>query len=225
MKLSERIGLLDGGIVAVIGCGGKTSLIEAISREALSLRPKLRILVSPTAKIYPPKQTEIPHLGVFDENTGKLTALPPEELAALLPRYDLALLEADGSMGLPCKGWAAHEPVVPAFCTHTVGLFPATALALPATAANAHRLREFLALTGLREGEPVSEEALVKMVCGGGGMFKNAVGKCFLLANQAESEAAKTAAQNVLARIKKEYPHKFEKLLFGSVFSGEWHEV
>jgi probable selenium-dependent hydroxylase accessory protein YqeC len=225
MNLLRLLGAQDGGVVAAIGCGGKTSLIEAAAREALAQRPGLKLIVSPTTKMYPPAKPDIPHIGIFDEKTGKLTALPPQELAALLPRYDLILLEADGSMGLAAKGWREHEPAVPPFCTHTVGVFPVTALGLPATAKHVHRLKEFLELTGLREGEEVTEAALARMVCGEGGMFKNAVGKRFLLANQAESEAAKTAARNILARIKKEYPGKFEKLLFGSVCSGEWHEV
>jgi hypothetical protein len=43
-----------------------------------------------------------------------------------------------------------------------------------------------------------------------------------LLANQAEGDDKKTAAQHVLARIKTGYPQKFKKLLYGSVHSGEW---
>jgi probable selenium-dependent hydroxylase accessory protein YqeC len=224
VTITEQLGLPLGGVAAVIGCGGKTSLIEAIARETLALRPKLKIMVSPTTKMYPPKHSPVPYMGVLDEETGKLTALPPEELKALLPRYGLILLEADGSKGLPCKGWREDEPAVPEFCTHTVGVFPVTALGLAATAENVHRLGEFLALTGLREGEEITEAALARMVCGEQGMFKNAVGDRFLIANQAEDDAKKKAAQSILARIKAEYPHKFEMLLFGSVFSGEWHE-
>jgi hypothetical protein len=221
VTISEHMGLLDGGVVAVIGCGGKTSLIEAIAREALAIKPDIKLVASPTTKMYPPN---IPHTGLLDAETGKLTALPTEELRALLPEYDLILLEADGSRGLPCKGWRAYEPVVSAFCTHTVGIFPITALGLPAVSENVHRMKEFLALTGLREGEPITEPALVRMICGEGGMFKNAVGKRFLLANRAEDEAGKTAARDILVRITRETPQKFEKLLYGSVFSGEWHE-
>jgi probable selenium-dependent hydroxylase accessory protein YqeC len=225
MTITEQLGLLEGGVVAVIGCGGKTSLIGAIAKEALALRPGLRAMVSPTAKMYPPKEPDIPYLGIFDKKTGKLTALPPGELKALLPQYDLVLLEADGSRGLPCKGWREDEPVVPGYCTHTVGIFPVTAIGLPATAANVYRLEEFLELAGLREGGEITETALVKMVCGEKGMFKNAVGKRVLLADRAGSDAGKTAAQHVLARIKTEYPQKFEKLLYGSVFLGEWQEA
>jgi glycerol kinase len=76
----------------------------------------------------------------------------------------------------------------------------------------------------MRKGAEIKEAALVKMICGEGGMFKNAAGKRFLLANRAEDETKTAAARRILARIKAEYPNKFEKLLYGSVFSGEWHE-
>ena len=220
MKISQLLGIEKGSVVAVIGTGGKSSLIEALAAEVAELRPGHGIVVSPTTRMYPPLKPNVPHMGVLDDKTGKLTALPPEELAALIPEYDLVLLEADGSRGKPAKAWGAHEPVIPDHCTHTVGIFPVTALGMPATAENIHRLPEFLELTGLRESEPVTETALLRMLFDARGMFKNAAGRRFLLANRADE----ADAMPILTRIKSEYPDKYEKLLYGSVFSGDWRE-
>jgi hypothetical protein len=61
VTITEQLGLLDGGVVAVIGCGGKTSLIEAIALEAIALRPGLKLIATPTTKIYPPKTSLVPY--------------------------------------------------------------------------------------------------------------------------------------------------------------------
>ena len=110
------LGLEDKAIIAVIGCGGKTSLIASLANE---YRHK-KVLVTPTTKMFPIEGIQC--LGILNEASGKLEALKQEQLEAIIPQYDLVLLEADGSAGLPCKGWLADEPVVPAFCTHTIGV-------------------------------------------------------------------------------------------------------
>jgi len=178
----------EHAIIAVIGCGGKTSFVES---QAAKLR-KYKVLVSPTTKILPMKtngvllrdtlrqcvehqpQTGVQCLGVLNAESGKLEALPEAVLADMATRYDIALLEADGSRGLPCKGWKDDEPVIPRYCTHTVGFVTMKPLGKPATQSIVHNLPEFLSLTGLREGDPITQDALVAMVCAPGGMFKTA---------------------------------------------------
>jgi probable selenium-dependent hydroxylase accessory protein YqeC len=99
------------------------------------------------------------------------------------------------------------------------------ALGKPATEAIVHRLPEFLSLTGQREGEPITMQALEAMVCNPGGMFKNSAGQKHLLVNQAEGDAAANAARSFLLAVKEKYPNRFKKLLFGSVFNDAWQEV
>ena len=104
--------------IAVVGCGGKTSLIELLADR---MRDK-KVLISTTTKIFPPKmkdivlfetlrqceehepRTGVQCMGILNSASGKLEALPDSFLAAIKSRYDIVLLEADGSRGLPCKG-------------------------------------------------------------------------------------------------------------------------
>jgi len=221
LLIHEALDISTGSIAAVVGCGGKTSLIELLAK---SLADK-RVLVSPTTKMFPMKTDGFDCVGVFHEDSGKLGALPGDELAALIPQYDMTLLEADGSKGFFAKGWQDDEPVIPDYCTHTVGVVTLRALGLAATGAAVHRLPEFLSLTGLHEGEIISAEALSTMVCAPRGMFKNSVGRRFLIVNQVESEEAAQAARSFLTMIKKRYPGRFERHIYGSIRCKTWLEV
>jgi probable selenium-dependent hydroxylase accessory protein YqeC len=225
--------------VAFVGCGGKTSLIGLMADR---LRDK-KVLISTTTKIYPPKmkdivlcetlkqceehepRTGIQCMGLLNSASGKLEALPEALLAHLQPRYDIVLLEADGSRGLPCKGWLANEPVVPDYCTHTVGLITMAALGKPAGGSTVHRLPEFFALTGVGEGQTITMAALEAMVCAPKGMFKNSAGQRYVIVNQVEDDATAAIALAFLRTIKEKYPARFEKLLFGSVHNDAWQEV
>ena len=208
-------------IVAVIGCGGKTSLINQIAEGFLGKK----VLISPTTKAFPAKVENADCHGVFNPATGKLEALPEHELKDLVSNYDVVLLEADGSRSLPCKGWRADEPVIPKFCTHTIGIMTLNALDSLADSVCVHNLPQFLALTGLHQGEAITLEALQAMVCAPSGMFKNSVGSRILLINQVESQSNAIIAYEFLKTIKERYPNMFAKLMHGSIRRDTWREV
>lgn len=220
-KTVETLGLSFPSVVAVVGCGGKTSLIKRLA----SGYPGKRVLISPTTKMFPVCVEGADCRGNLSPETGKLEALPPEELAVLIPRYDIALLEADGSNSLPCKGWRENEPVVPHYSTHTVGVLTMSALGKAATASCVHNLPLFLALTGLIEGQPITISALREMVCAPGGMFKNSVGSRVLLVNQVEDREGAAVAREFLLAVRESYPGYFAKLVLGSVHHDSWREV
>ena len=208
-------------IVAVVGCGGKTSLIKHVA-EGLH---KKKVLISPTTKAFPMNVKNADCLGLLNPETGKLEALPEHELADLVPKYDIVLLEADGSRSLPCKGWMADEPVIPKFCTHTIGVVTLNALGCAADSTYVHNLPQFLALTELSEGEAITLKTLQTMVCAPGGMFKNSVGSRIILLNQVETQPNVKIAKVFLKTIQNSYPSLFAKLLYGSVHHDTWREV
>lgn len=239
----------EPAIVAVVGCDGKTTFIESLARECCDKK----VLVTPTTKIFPmaghsvagshsmagghsvvlrstlaeceahSPVSGIQCLGIKNAATGKLEALPPQLLAEIVPQYDVVLLEADGSRGLPCKGWRANEPVVPVFCTHTVGILTLNALGKPADERYVLNLAEFCALTGLQRGEAIHLHALERMLCAERGMFRNAAGRQCLLLNQAEDENAAPAA--AWARdLRRKMPQRFFRLAYGSAGKNDWTE-
>lgn len=215
-SLTEALGLHAGSVAAVVGCGGKTSLIGLLAEE----NRHRRVLISPTTQMYPMEGS----VGVYQEATGKLASLPAQVLAAAAPLYDLCLLEADGSNGLPCKGWRQDEPVVPAYCTHTLGVVTLAALGRPANEEVCLRLPLFLALTGLQQGEPIHQEAMARMVCRPQGMFQHSRGKRFLLVNQVETDGAEALAREWLTGIQATRSGFFDGYLYGSVHMGRWQQ-
>lgn len=211
------LSLQAGSVVSIIGCGGKTTLLARLWTEN---RP-LRVLLSTTTHIRPMQDA----VGVYNADSGKLGSLPAASLAALVPTYDLTLLEADGSRGLPLKGWREDEPVVPLYTTHTVGVVTLRALGAPLSEANCLRVPLFTALTGVSPGMIVTPDALTRMVCAPGGMFTRAAGDAYLLVNQVEDDAARQAAAQWLASIAAAYPGRFAGLLYGSLHNDRWDTV
>jgi len=220
-SLKNALGLSFPSILAVVGCGGKTSFIELAARSY----PSMKVLISPTTKMFPLNAGNAHCRGIFNENSGKLEALPADELAGLTAQYDLSLLEADGSRSLLCKGWREDEPVVPEYCTHTIGIVTMSLLGEAATDGAVHNLPLFLSLTGLRESQLITMQALMSMVCAPGGMFKNSAGSRVLLVNQVEDDSTCNQAYRFLEEIIKSYPGFFDKLLFGSVHRDTFEEV
>ena len=221
MQIQKALNIITPAILSVIGCGGKTSLIKLLAASY----PNKRILISPTTKMFPVDIPNADNPGRLNPTTGKLEALPPEKLAELIPDYDITLLEADGSRGLPCKGWLENEPVIPDYSTHTIGVLPITALGQNATEEHVHNLQRFLELTGLKEGQQITADALQRMIFAHNGMFKNSVGKRVILVNQVEEKSTKKSAKQFCRQIRQTDPLFFEKILYGSVCNNVCNEA
>ena len=250
LGLGRLLGLDRGSRVAVSGCGGKTSIVNLLAGEA---DKAISVLVTPTTKIFPDlifpdlrfpgretgadfaatRETCLAHaprpgihcLGLLNDRTGKLEALAPEDLAAIAPRYDVVLMEADGSRGFPCKGWAEYEPVIPEFATHTLGVVSVNAVGLAAAAENVFRLDAFLKLTGLNKGETVTAGALAAMVASPDGMLRRRAGHAAVAINQVEDRRGRETALELAALIRQVWGNEPLQIVFGSVKRNRWSEL
>lgn len=157
MEIS-RILQIQKGITAIIGSGGKTTLMLTLAEE---LSRQGRVIVTTSTKIYPPENCPV----VFDRQEaeeafrqgavvclaspaerGKL-ASPQGGFEALLTLADYVLVEADGSKGLPLKAHAAHEPVIPAGSNQVICVVGADGFGKP-VAQVCHRPALYAALIG-----------------------------------------------------------------------------
>lgn len=120
---------MDNKVIAVIGAGGKTSVIEHIALE----NSHKKLLITTTTHIYPvlspvsrrtlidPEKEELfsalKEGGVVcagkSGKEGKITSLDKDVLNETINQVDLALIEADGSRRLPLKLHNEYEPVMP----------------------------------------------------------------------------------------------------------------
>jgi probable selenium-dependent hydroxylase accessory protein YqeC len=218
-----------GPVCTVIGSGGKTSLIWLLAKS----QERRKVLVSPTTKMFPPPpelckglsgenpRGGISVAGVLNKKTGKLEALPPEELKKRIPFYGLTLLEGDGSRGLPLKGWAEHEPQVPPFSAVSIGVIPILPLGKKASGELIFRLPRFTRLSGAKEGDtlrPAHLAALISGSPGARGLFAAARGRKLLFINQVEDETRMEQARGLAALLPKDFLSSLDGVIAGSVW-------
>ena len=124
---------IEPGVTAIIGGGGKTTLLYALGRECAQ---SARVIVCTTTHIFAPAQMPRVLSGSEEElqsalkkaplvcvgtksEAGKLGA-PAISFERLLRFADYIFVEADGSKHLPLKAHADHEPVIPKEANQTI---------------------------------------------------------------------------------------------------------
>ena len=182
------------GLTAIIGGGGKTTLLYRLARE---LEGRGSVIVTTSTHIFKP--TDLPFaltagkvsgilcVGMPCEN-GKLSA-PQQSFRELTALADYVLVEADGSAGRPLKTHAPHEPVIPREANQVICVVGASGLNHPA-AEKVHRPERFMALSGSDTAAPEAVAAVLK---------KEALHTRVLI-NQADSPE-RIAAARELARL------------------------
>ncbi len=135
--------------IAITGSGGKTSLLVALANEYAKMG--CSVLLSTTTKLrHPnlfdygssdihvdgslPKPTagEVSFFAQEDPDVStKATAPDALLLASAATGFDVVLIEADGSRGLPLKYHRKTEPVIPPWVTQVIAVVGASALGRP----------------------------------------------------------------------------------------------
>lgn len=159
---------VEMGITALIGGGGKTTLMYTMAEE---LRRRGTVLVTTSTHIQRPEQyptlltadaaavaaalAEHGTVCVASESPeGKLCA-PALSFDTLAVLADFVLVEADGSKRLPLKAHAPHEPVIPANARRTVYVVGADGFGHPIRQV-CHRSERYAALCGAAEDDIVT---------------------------------------------------------------------
>ena len=165
---------VEPGLCAIIGSGGKTSLLLRLAGELPG-----RVIVCTSTRILPPPlplytgadEAALAALlqahGVVCAGTaaerGKLAA-PALPFAALCRLADYVLVEADGAKKLPLKAHAEHEPVIPACAGRTVCVVGVDGLGAPVSQ-TCHRPQIFAQLVGVSVDDAVTPEAVAAVLC------------------------------------------------------------
>lgn len=164
------------GVTAIIGGGGKTSLMYRLARE---LRRRGTVLVATTTRIWPPEHLEVCtdradteralcRRGIVCAGTsageGKLAAPAFADWTRLA---DYTLVEADGSKGLPLKAHETREPVIPPESTQVILVLGASGFGRTIAQA-AHRPALYARLAGAAEGDVVTPELAARVLCAEG---------------------------------------------------------
>lgn len=195
---------IQKGVTAVIGSGGKSTLLHTLAGE-LSGRvllctsthflayDDLPLLTDPTADAL--RRALAEHRVVCAARRspeGKLVdcGLPYEQLAELA---DYVLVEADGSAGLPLKAHAPHEPVIPAESGRVILVVGASGFGRPVREA-AHRPERYAALASCDIETAVTPEIAARVLRAEG------LGD-LVLVNQAETPETRAYARKLAEKL------------------------
>lgn len=175
MKITEFLNI-SPGVTAVIGGGGKTTLLTRLARE---LRDRGSVLLCTTTKIFPfsgymtliDRDLEEISRALHEHGIvcigsqaaeGKL-AQPRQSFRELHALADFVLVEADGAKGLPLKAHAAHEPVIPAESSQVIYVLGANGFGQPIRQV-CHRPELYSALCGVSQDAPVTPELAARVL-------------------------------------------------------------
>lgn len=209
----------EGGVIALVGAGGKTSALFGLGSELAGavmtttthlFDPRLEqgrafdeVLLDP-ALAEPGENWDAPPvvpgrrvvLAAEAEATGKLRGIHPSRVEALRESWPYILVEADGAKRRPVKAPAGHEPVVPPGADLVAGFVGLGCLGLPMDESTVHRPERFGPVAGCEPGAPIRLEHLAALVRSPQGLFRGAPAgaRRVLVLNQADALALDPAA-------------------------------
>ena len=197
MKLYEALGIdtNENRLISLVGGGGKTTTMFKLATEFKNIGK--RVLVTTTTAIYQPKKHLYDRLIYFDvfskegqfkdngasitvigketNSEGKLLGISPDviDILFLQSKFDIILVEADGSKRKPIKAPAEHEPVIPDSTTDVIGVIGLDALGKRIREEDVHRPQQLAKVTEGELNDPIDEDKLLKLIVHREGLFKN----------------------------------------------------
>ena len=174
---------IEKGITAIVGGGGKTTLMEGL---AGFLSGSGTVLVTTSTHIFPPPgmETTSDHdrirdllaregiccAGRREPGTGKLigSGIPFSELKELA---DYVLVEADGAKGMPLKAPGEEEPVIPCESRTVLAVAGLDGIG-KVIRETCFRPERYAAAAGREEGDSVRPEDAAAVLASGDGQRK-----------------------------------------------------
>lgn len=198
-SLTEAFGLGQFENIALVGGGGKTSVMFRLAHELTSAGKK--VISTTTTHIITPTEKETPclivesdedvliqrliqalsvhkhvTLALAQDNDNKLKGLSPEMLDQIqaLNVADYVINEADGAGCKPIKAPRHGEPIIPTTTTLVVALVGLDALDTPISTETAFRVEYIKRLTGLSHGGAMNNEVIATLLTHPHGIIQNA---------------------------------------------------
>jgi probable selenium-dependent hydroxylase accessory protein YqeC len=221
--LADALGINQPCVVACVGAGGKTSLVQSLAKNQ-QLWP---VVVTSTTKMFYDQAAQYPLILLDERDAGidmvrqklqnnqqaawfsrqqgeKVLGLPPgwvDKLAAALPAANV-LVEADGARRCLIKAPAEREPVIPATTTITVGIVNLRVLGQPLSATNAHRPELVTRIINKLQGESITWQDIVRLAVHEHGIFQYARGNRILLLSGGGNTAARATCGQIAGYLK-----------------------
>lgn len=206
---------LPRGLTAIVGGGGKTTLMTRLAlcyksaRVIISTSTHIQtpdfceLLLSPTVSDIKKALERAPLVAVGSRPIGgKLSAcdIPFETLAGLA---DYVIVEADGSKRLPAKAPAAHEPVLPENTAFTIAVAGMDCVGRRIIDA-AHRPELYAEILCKSPEDIITPEDVARVVTSERGQRKNVRSRFAVVLNKADTPQRLAYAQQAAAHISEE---------------------
>jgi probable selenium-dependent hydroxylase accessory protein YqeC len=198
-SLKEALDIHPKDVISIVGAGGKTTLMFALSRE-LTMHEKV-VITTTTTKIFPPSSFDTPYLLISQEEnemvdftlkkagalghitiaskmlagSGKLQGISPLLISRLitLSPVNYIIIEADGASKRPLKAPnPEYEPVLPLCTTLVIPMVGIDALGCELSEKKVFRSEIASRLTGIPLGGTVSADAIVNLMLHPSGMTR-----------------------------------------------------
>ena len=180
-RLVDRLGLGNRELVAIVGAGGKSTILDRIGREWAA--SGAAVIVTTTTKMGADQATEPsvfssdpraiidavePGTSLFvaaARDEEKVTGLTPDVVTAVhaSPNVDAVVVEADGARSRLIKAPASHEPVVPAGSTTVIVVASLAALGRPIDEV-AHRPERLARIVGASPSAELTPRHMVEIL-------------------------------------------------------------
>lgn len=244
------MGLRGGGVVTLVGAGGKTTLMFRLARE-LSANDG-PVLTTTTTKIFRPGPEESPHVIVsasagevlarsrrvldheahltagagFLEEQGKLTGFAPGDIRRFCEAglFRWVLVEADGAAHRSLKAPAEYEPVIPGCTRWLIVLVGLDAIGRPLDERWVFRPERYSRITGLAMGDRVTGESVARAILHEQGLMKGCPDGAlrYVFFNKAESPEARRAGRDIARALRNRASGRLHAVFIGSARGDAW---
>lgn len=246
MNLRDSLRIHSGSRLALVGSGGKTTLLFNLAREirapvVLSTTTHLSVDELGLAdrhwvvenkrdieRAFSQLTDEILLLtGAVNEQGNRVRGLSDDQLLVVKQHCDALdlpfLIEADGSRRLPLKAPGEHEPAIPGWVNQVVVLVGLSAIGQPLDDKIVFRSEQFAVLCAAKYGIPITLEILTDYLLHAHGGLKNippnALRSVFF--NQLDAQSISTESLQVCSsRLLKRY----DQVVWGSAAASNEQE-
>jgi probable selenium-dependent hydroxylase accessory protein YqeC len=248
-SLAEALAIGSRDHIALVGGGGKTTLMLALAEE-LTAKGK-RVIAATTTKVWHREALQYKKILLVnnraDWNSKKAEGLNSEGtvfvgrsilesgkvdgISASLadkvfhdPNVHYLIVEADGSAGHPLKAPAEHEPVIPNSVTMVVALMGLEAMHARLNEVTAFRVERVSTVTGLEPGSILTPKALANVFVHPAGLFKGAPdgARKVVLLNKADLIRDERNATELANIVLVDAMKKIDRVILGSLKKGEY---
>ncbi|MCH7733455.1 MAG: putative selenium-dependent hydroxylase accessory protein YqeC [Candidatus Marinimicrobia bacterium] len=226
--------------VALLGGGGKTSLMYQLGKEFVT--ENNHVLMTSITKAGPTNNIPLHLTGSNGEifltqmfksqnpvyllreriKDNKYKGISIAQLESFLPEADVTIFECDGSRNLPLKAHSHWDPVVPDFATHVIIVIGADVINTKLNDGKVHRLKLFKSLWDIQDDTVIDIPLITKVVTDKQGYLSkipDSVQKIYFINKADKFHKAANALATSIAKVRS------DSIFFGSIHQAWWKTI